>query len=189
MSNNLYNQYYTTENLFGEAYKELVSFFENYSHKGHVLDLGCGQGRDAIALAKIGYTVTGVDNSNLGVEQMLSIAEKDKLPVSGKVDDVYSFTITTKYDIVLLDSMFHFYKKDKTKEIAFIERIMEELKLNGIICICINHSGTKVKTLKSIFSNSAIPFEIINDNNFYYSNIYEGQQLVSKYKMFIVKKG
>lgn len=189
MPKNLYNQYYTTENLFGEAYKELVAFFESHTPKGQVLDLGCGQGRDAIALAKLGYTVTGVDNSSLGIQQMLSIAEKDKLPVSGIVDDVYTFTITDKYDIVLLDSMFHFYKKDKTKEVAFIERIIKELKPNGIICFCINHSGTKVKTLKNIFSNSAIPFEVINDSNFNYSYIYEGQQSVSKYKMFIVKKG
>lgn len=189
MPKNLYNQYYTTEHLFGEAYKELVAFFENFTPKGHVLDLGCGQGRDAIALAKLGYTVTGVDNSSLGIEQMLSIAEKDKLTVSGIVDDVYSFTITDKYDIVLLDSMFHFYKKDKPKEITFIEKIMKELKPNGIICFCINHSGTKAKTLKSIFTNSAIPFDIINDINFNYSHIFEGQQSISKYKMFIVKKG
>ena len=56
-----YDKHYQTPNYFGEPYPELLSFFSKYKPKGHVLDLGCGQGRDAIAMARMGYKVTGVD--------------------------------------------------------------------------------------------------------------------------------
>jgi len=47
--------------LFGHPYKELQDYFNNCSVKGDLLDLGCGQGRDSLYLASIGYNVTAVD--------------------------------------------------------------------------------------------------------------------------------
>ena len=41
-----YDKHYKAPNYFGEPYPELIQFFKEYEPKGHVLDLGCGQGRD-----------------------------------------------------------------------------------------------------------------------------------------------
>jgi len=71
-----YYKYYEAENLFGEPYPELIEFFAEYPRKRKVLDLGCGQGRDAIALARLGYSVTGIDNSRVGIDQMNEIGQK-----------------------------------------------------------------------------------------------------------------
>ena len=68
-----YDKYYKTEDLFGEPYPELIDFFKIYEPKGKLIDLGCGQGRDSISLAKLGYNVTGIDNSKVGIDQMISI--------------------------------------------------------------------------------------------------------------------
>ena len=81
-----------------------------YSKKGKILDLGCGQGRDSIALARIGYNVTGIDNSKVGIEQMNQIAESESLTLTGKVTDIFEFDNFAEYDFILLDSMFHFAK-------------------------------------------------------------------------------
>ncbi|MCB0845307.1 MAG: methyltransferase domain-containing protein, partial [Bacteroidetes bacterium] len=77
-----YDKYYLTENLFGKPYPELIEFFSQNPQKGKVLDLGCGQGRDAIALARLGYSVTGIDNSKVGIEQMNQVAQTEKLNLS-----------------------------------------------------------------------------------------------------------
>ena len=63
-----YDKYYKTEELFGQPYPELIDFFKNYEPKGNIIDLGCGQGRDSISFARLGYKVTGNDNSKVSID-------------------------------------------------------------------------------------------------------------------------
>jgi tellurite methyltransferase len=145
-----YDKHYKKADYFGESYPELVFFFHKYEPKGHVLDLGCGQGRDAIALARIGYSVTGVDISKVGISQMLSIAQEEKLDVSGHVSDMYEFPIDDSYDIILLDSMLHFYPRDLEKETRFLEKLMADLKKSGLLCVVVWKSEKIENVLESI---------------------------------------
>ena len=69
-----YDKYYQTADLFGQPYPELIEFFQQYEPKGSLVDLGCGQGRNAIPLARLGYNITVIDSSKVGVEQMNSTA-------------------------------------------------------------------------------------------------------------------
>ncbi|MGB0863133.1 MAG: class I SAM-dependent methyltransferase, partial [Saprospiraceae bacterium] len=108
-----YDEYYQTEHLFGEPYPELIDFFTKEIKSKKVLDLGCGQGRDAIALAKLGFDVTGIDISKVGIDQMNVIATSNNLSLKGFIADIFLFDDFEKYDIVLLNSMFHFSKNDK----------------------------------------------------------------------------
>ena len=142
-----YDKYYQTENLFGEPYPELIEFMTNYPKKGKVLDLGCGQGRDAIALARLGYSVTGIDNSKVGIEQMNQISEIENLTLVGQVGDIYSFDRFGDFDIVLLDSMFHFAKKDKEKEIELIQKIISDIRNGSLLVVCIQDTSDKVQIL------------------------------------------
>lgn len=185
----IYDKYYETENLFGKPYPELIEFFSEYPKKGKVLDLGCGQGRDAIALARLGYNVTGIDNSKVGIEQMNQIGRDENLNLLGQVGDIYGFDSFDEFDIVLLDSMFHFAKKDREKEIGLIKRIVSEIRIGSIVVICIQDTGDKVQIL-----NRAIDFETrlkkIADKGFKY--VFEdnsnGHTSETEYRMVIVEK-
>ena len=86
---NSYDKYYQTESLFGEPYPELLDFFSSYPKRGKLLDLGCGQGRDAIPLARMGFEVTAIDSSSVGIAQMKQIAQNEHLPLTSIVQDVY----------------------------------------------------------------------------------------------------
>ncbi len=185
-----YDKYYTTENLFGEPYAELVSFFKSYEPKGKLIDVGCGQGRDAIALAKQGYEITAIDNSKVGIDQLNTIAKDEKLNINAIVEDIFKYDSFDEFDVVLLDSMFHFEKRDLLRETNFIIKIAIDIKQNAIICFCIQDTGSKVKVLKQIFENIPPKFDIINDSSliYKYEDKASNHKSETKYNMFIVKK-
>jgi 2-polyprenyl-3-methyl-5-hydroxy-6-metoxy-1,4-benzoquinol methylase len=184
-----YDKYYQTENLFGEPYPELIEFFTDYPKKVKVLDLGCGQGRDAIALARLGYSVTGIDNSKVGIEQMNQIGQNEHLDLVGQVEDIYALDGFSEFDIVLMDSMFHFARKDKQKEIGLIKSIVRSLKKGSLMVVCIQDTGDKVETL-----NQAIDFERrqkrLADKKFKYTfeESDSGHKSETDYRMIVIEK-
>lgn len=184
-----YDKYYQTEDFFGEPYPELIGFFSKYPKKGKLLDLGCGQGRDAIALARLGYSVTGIDNSKVGIDQMNRIGKVENLNLIGQVGDIYAFDQFDRFDSILLDSMFHFVKKDKKKELGLIKRIVSQLRKGSLLVICIQDTGNKVQIL-----NQAIDLEKkvkrLADKKFKYTFEEEESGHTSKtdYRMLVFEK-
>jgi SAM-dependent methyltransferase len=185
----IYDKYYQTENLFGEPYPELIEFLAEYPKKGKLVDLGCGQGRDAIALARLGYSVTGIDSSKVGIEQMNQIGQVENLNLVGQVDDIYAFDRFDEFDIILLDSMFHFAKKDKEKEIGLVKRIISDVVKGSLVVVCIQDIANKIQTL-----NRAIDFEKrrkrLADKDFKYTfeDSKSGYKSETDYRMIIVEK-
>lgn len=183
-----YDEYYQTENLFGNPYPELIDFFRAHQNKGKLLDVGCGQGRDAIALARLGFKVTGIDHSKVGIVQMNGIASDENLPLTGRVMDIFEFENFHIYDFILLDSMFHFEKNDLQKETEFIGRILSEVKRNCLIIFCIQDTGKKVEILNDCVSQQS-QVERLHDQKFDYTfeDKETGHQSKSLYRMIIVK--
>jgi len=185
-----YDQYYKQENLFGEPYAELVDFFKTYEPKGNLIDIGCGQGRDSISLAGLGYSVTGIDSSKVGIDQMIQISNSKNLKITGLVGDIYEFDNYMDFDIVLLDSMFHFEKRDLQRETNLISKIASDIKNNGLICVCIQDTGSKVKILKDTIKNTKFDFELLNDSSliYKYEDEESGHKSETNYCMYIVRK-
>jgi SAM-dependent methyltransferase len=66
-----------------------------------ILDLGCGNGRLAIPLARAGYSVTGLD----ACEELLSIARNSAVEVGGELSFIHAemkdFASSARYDAVI----------------------------------------------------------------------------------------
>lgn len=67
----------------GAPFAEFVRFFDDLTPVRSVLDLGCGQGRDALVAGRRGHRVLGVDLSASGVRQMVQTADSEGLLVTG----------------------------------------------------------------------------------------------------------
>lgn len=184
-----YDTYYKSKNLFGEPYPELIAFYSSIEQKGKLLDLGCGQGRDSIPLAKLGYSVVGIDNSKVGIEQLNTIANKENLPLKGFVDDIYSYSKFDEFDFILLDSMFHFGKKEREKEVAFLNRLLDKSSPNTLITICIQNAGEKLNILDSIILSHK-KLDLVNRVNliYHFKDKESNHSSKSKYEMITVKK-
>ena len=184
-----YDRYYQTENLFGEPYPELISLYSGFEKRGRLLDLGCGQGRDALALAKIGYEVTGVDHSRVGIEQLRKVAEKNNLSIIGIIEDIYNYSDFDKYDYVLLDSMFHFRKGEREAELNLISKIINQVGAGAFITFCIQDTGEKVKILLDVLTRHK-SVELYDSRSLIYTYVDQasGHSSQTKYEIVTVEK-
>ena len=104
-----YEKYYRdARHALGEPTKEFVQFFESYSQpSARVLDVGCGQGRDALFIARLGHSVVGVDASPTGVSDMIADSNSEGLDIVGEVADIRAYKPQGEFDIVLIDRTLH----------------------------------------------------------------------------------
>jgi cyclopropane fatty-acyl-phospholipid synthase-like methyltransferase len=184
-------QYQVEENLFGAPYPEFAAFLKEHAHAGgSALDLGCGQGRDALLLAEYGYTVTGVDASQVGINQMLQRAQTANLAVKGVNADMHHYELAQCFDAIVLDSILHFGKADREKELILLDNVSAHLNLNGYLFLFIHKSPLKEKALRDWFAALGPHFKLVKDG--YIDYVYEekstGFRSQSPFYMFIVKR-
>jgi SAM-dependent methyltransferase len=79
---------------------------------GRALDLGSGEGADAIRLARLGYQVDAIDASAVACDKAERFARAERVPVSVRCEPVETATMTGTYDIVLMNGCLH-YVRDK----------------------------------------------------------------------------
>lgn len=184
-----YDTHYQTPDLFGKAYPELMAFYQKIDPKGPLLDLGCGQGRDAIPLARMGFEVTAIDNSEVGIAQLNAQARAEKLPLKGRVADMHTYQDFGEFAFILLDSMFHFGKKEREQEIGLLNRIFDLVVPQTLVTICIQDSGNKVETLRLVYEERPdIVREHQQDLQYIFEDAASGHRSVSAYQMISLRK-
>jgi len=132
-SNSFDSTYAEKPGMFGHPYKELQDYFYSYPIKGTLLDLGCGQGRDALFLASIGYQVTAIDSSKIGVKQMTSKAQSQGVKIDGVVADVQNFKLEERFDVILFDMLLHAF--EKPEQLELLNKYSDSLNVKGIMCL------------------------------------------------------
>lgn len=98
---------------------------------GSVLDLACGEGRNAIWLAEKGWQFTGVDFSPKGIEKAKQLAALRKVEGQWIVADATSWTADQLYDAVIV-----FYLQLPQAEIARALAVaLSALAVNGTLLL------------------------------------------------------
>ena len=83
-----------------------------------VLDIGCGEGKDAVFLAKCGYSVTAFDISEHGLEKAKRLADHNKVDIKFFKADIMDYRPNTEYDIIFCSGVFHFVTPNVRQEIC-----------------------------------------------------------------------
>ncbi len=98
-----------------------------------VLDVGCGEGKDAVFFARNGYDVTAFDYADSGLEKAQNLAERFDVKINLFKADINDFRLTENYDIVFSSGVFHYIKPEIRSEIA--DNIKSHINTDGIAAI------------------------------------------------------
>lgn len=82
-----------------------------------LLDIGCGEGRNAVFFARNGYHVTAFDTSGKGVEKTKKLADKASVTINLFMANINEFRSTENFDILFSTGVLHYIPKELRSEI------------------------------------------------------------------------
>lgn len=137
--------------------ENLVSYFTSGSIKpGRVLEIGCGNGRNAIFMARQGCQVEALDISMEAIEWARANAAKQNVTVNFNCGNIFETRLEEQtYDFVYDCGLLHHLLPHQ--RFVYIENIAKSLRPGGhfgIVCFAPGFeeiSGVKQKTDESIY--------------------------------------
>ncbi|MBQ6508172.1 MAG: class I SAM-dependent methyltransferase [Flexilinea sp.] len=96
-----------------------------------VLDIGCGEGKDAVYMAQRGYTVAAFDLTVSGIRKTVKLAEERGVrQIKAYVDDINDFESDEFYDIIYSTGTIQYLEKGNIA--GFFEKVKRMTKPNGL---------------------------------------------------------
>ena len=97
---------------FGAPAQELAQLVKLLPPGASVLDLGCGEGRNALYLAEQGFKVIAVDISRAGIEKLNHFARQRGLSITAEVQDMKDYTFPHNYDLIIAHGSLHLIERE-----------------------------------------------------------------------------
>jgi len=82
-----------------------------------LLDIGCGEGKDAVFFARCGYDVSAFDISVAGLEKTKRLADKARVDVRTFRANLWDYRMDEQYDILYSSGALHYIKPELRDEI------------------------------------------------------------------------
>lgn len=122
-----YEKWYSTEDYYwgvepGDFLNELIKLCPPETGK-KVLDIGCGEGKDAVYMAQMGYDVSAFDLTENGIRKTINLAKSKNVSINAYVDDINTFDIREQYDIVYSTGTVQYLFEQSKKE--FFDKLIE----------------------------------------------------------------
>ena len=80
---------------------------------GRALDIGCGEGRNALYLAGLGYLTSAFDISVSGINKLRETAKQKNLDIDASVCDMREYRFPHPFDLVVCQGCLHLIERQK----------------------------------------------------------------------------
>lgn len=122
--------YAENEAPFGtEPDKEVLRILD-YKTSGSILDMGAGEGRNALFLAEAGFDVFAEDISRVGIEKIRQNAKENGLTIRAEVKDIRTENFERNFDVMICALVLHNIPKEKA--LALIGKMKEHTNEDGL---------------------------------------------------------
>ena len=147
-----YDKLYASQpQALGEPTQVFVDFFDRKKMETfRVLDVGCGQGRDALFIARQGHRVVGVDLSPNGIRDLQKAANQKSLAIEGVVADISTYKPVGEFDVVLFDRTLHMLREKA--RLDALHRLIGVVRPGGWVLIADEPSN--ITGFKAVFEVS-----------------------------------
>jgi len=104
-------EYKNVSNLWGLIPNNILLNYIDLLHEGgKVLDIGVGEGRNALFFAKSGFKVEGIDISETAINRCLELSKEYEVHIDAKVEDITTFEIKKEeYSLIILSNVLNFF--------------------------------------------------------------------------------
>jgi tellurite methyltransferase len=127
---------------FGEPAEELINLVGLLPVGANVLDIGCGEGRNALFLAEQGFCVTAIDISAAGIAKLKHFAEQKGLSIATEIRDMKHYAFSGKYDLIVAHGSLHLIEREHW--ISLIQKVKANTNAGGY-------------NLLAVFTDSLLP--------------------------------
>ncbi|MGX7112015.1 SAM-dependent methyltransferase TehB [Gemella cuniculi] len=159
--------YFSNKYDLNPAHPEIVKAM-NFISPCKTLDLGAGQGKNALYLSTLGFNVTAVDNNAQFLQYLANISLEEKLNLSVFKHDINEANIRNTYDFIFSTDVFMFL--NPTRITSIIHNIQEQTNIGGYNLIVSAMSMPNDK-----LSQIPFPFTFIENE---LKNYYKGWDVV-----------
>lgn len=122
--------YKETSYPFGKEPIFLIKEVVKYLKTGHVLDVGAGDGRNVLYLARQGFDISAVDVSKVAINKIREVAKKENIFVNTVRADARKMKIVRRYD--LISAIFILHHLSRIEALTLINGIMAKTKPHGL---------------------------------------------------------
>lgn len=130
LKNTLNSLYINQEAPWGREADPLVEKAAEHFTGNEVLDLGAGDGRNALFLAERGFNVTAVDLSEKALGQLNSRIAGANLTITSLNEDITTYDFPDSIDNVICSLVLHFLKRDEAQNVLY--KIVESTPKEGV---------------------------------------------------------
>ena len=113
--------------------ENLVEILNNNKIKS-ALELGCGEGRNAVYMAKNDVTVSAVDLSDKAINNAKIFANENSVGVDFKCGNVFDMQFENLFDFVYDSGMFHHLAPHR--RLSYLDLLNRYLKNKGYFALC-----------------------------------------------------
>lgn len=122
--------------------ENLISYFDlGFLKSGKTLDIGCGNGRNSMYLAKRGFETYGVDFSETSIKWACETAKENLIKAQFSCESIFEFQQEIEsFDFIYDGGCFHHIKPHRRSQ--YLNTVLKFLKQDGYFAMtCFNEKG------------------------------------------------